>query len=185
MKYPPPRPPTATPRTPPPTRAFVALGSNLGDSRTILAKAMRRLQELSVHPLLRSSLWETRPVDCPPGSPAFVNAMAGLVPRPKDTPASLLARLQALEREFGRQPKTQHNEARPLDLDLIAFGHRTWATPTLELPHPRAHQRRFVLQPLAEIAPDLVLPGQSRTVRQLLHDLGPGEVVRCLGPFPG
>ena len=140
---------------------------------------------LSEQPLLRSSLWETSPVDCPPGSPVFLNAVAGLVARANETPESLLAKLQALEREFGRQPKTLLNEARPLDLDLIAFGQQTRATPTLTLPHPRAHQRRFVLEPLDELAPVLVLPRQSRTVHELLGALGQNEVVRCLGPLPG
>ncbi len=147
--------------------AFVALGSNLGSSREILINAMARLQEFSTTPLLQSSLIETAPVDCPPGSPMFLNAIAGLIPHTDETPESLLAKLQALEKEFGRQPKKVLNEARPLDLDLIAFGNETRATPALTLPHPRAHLRQFVLQPLAEIAPDLILPGQTKTVAEL------------------
>ena len=150
--------------------AFVALGSNLGNSRQLVLRAMRRLRELTDRPLLESSLWQTSPVDCPPGARAFVNAVIGLVPRENETPESLLAKLQALEKEFGRQPKKILNEPRPLDLDLIAFGNEVRASPELTLPHPRAHQRRFVLQPLSEIAPDLVLPGQSKTVAQLLSE---------------
>ena len=102
--------------------AFVALGSNLGDSAQVLRAAMARLQALSDEPGLNSSLWPTDPVDCPPGSPRFLNAVAGLVPRTAETPESLLEKLQALEQEFGRQPKKIPNEPRPLDLDLIAFG---------------------------------------------------------------
>jgi 2-amino-4-hydroxy-6-hydroxymethyldihydropteridine diphosphokinase len=83
----------------------------------------------------------------------------------------LLRKLQALEREFGRKPKQVLNEPRPLDLDLIAFGHELRGTNELILPHPRAHQRRFVLAPLAEIAPQLVLPGQTETVTELLAGL--------------
>jgi 2-amino-4-hydroxy-6-hydroxymethyldihydropteridine diphosphokinase len=132
---------------------------------------MMRLEELSDRPLLRSSLWQTTPVDCPPGSPAFVNAVAGLVPRAGETPETLLAKLQALEKAFGRRPKQVLNEPRPLDLDLIAFGSETRATPELTLPHPRAHQRQFVLQPLSEVAPDLILPGQSKSVVRLLEKL--------------
>ena len=132
---------------------------------------MEELQKLSDMPLRKSSLWETKPVDCPPGSPRFVNAVVGLVPRPDETPESLLGKLQALEKEFGRQPKKVSNEPRALDLDLIAFGNEVRETPDLTLPHPRAHQRRFVLQPLSEIAPDLVLPGQRKTVKQLLETL--------------
>ena len=148
--------------------AFVALGSNLGDGKRNVLAAMDRLQELSDQPLLRSTLWETEPVDCPPGSPKFINAMIGLVPRQGETPESLLGKLQKLEQKFGRKPKQVLNEPRPLDLDLIAFGGETRHTPELTLPHPRATQRRFVLGPLAVIAPDLILPGQDETVAQLL-----------------
>ena len=151
--------------------AFVAIGSNLGDARQNVLRAMEQLQSLSVAPLLKSSIIETVPVDCPPGSPRFVNTVVGLVPKPGETPESLLARLQALEKEFGRQPKKIHNEPRPLDLDLIAFGSEVRNTPQLTLPHPRAHLREFVLQPLSEIAPGLVLPGQTETVIQLLARL--------------
>ncbi|HEX4644009.1 MAG TPA: 2-amino-4-hydroxy-6-hydroxymethyldihydropteridine diphosphokinase [Verrucomicrobiae bacterium] len=151
--------------------AFVALGSNLGDSPSVIRQAFERLQGLSDEPLLKSSLWETAPVDCPPGSPAFVNAMAGLAPRAGETPETLLNKLQTLEKEFGRRPKKVLNEPRTLDLDLIAFGDMIRSTPQLVLPHPRARERRFVLEPLSEIAPDLVLPGQTRSVRELLREL--------------
>jgi len=141
---------------------------------------MDRLQELSEQPLTKSSLLETSPVDCPPGSPNFVNAVVALTPRHDETPESLLAKLQKLEAEFGRTPKKVLNEARPLDLDLIAFGCEVRSTPQLTLPHPRAHLRQFVLQPLVEIAPDLILPGQSRAVSELLRQLTSGESVRKL-----
>ena len=160
--------------------AYIALGSNLGDPRATVLRAMERLQELSDRPLAKSSLMETTPVDCPPGSPNFVNAMVGLVPRRGETPELLLEKLQKLENEFGRTPKKILNEARPLDLDLIAFGNETRAIPELTLPHPRAYLRRFVLQPLAEIAPDLILPGQSRAVSELLRQLTSAEIVRKL-----
>ena len=132
---------------------------------------MVRLQELSEHPLLKSSLWQTAPVDCPAGSPAFVNAVVAFVPRRGVTPESVLASLHEIEREFGRKPKKVLNEPRLLDLDLIAFASELRAGKELTLPHPRAHQRRFVLQPLSEIAPDLILPGQKKTVLQLLKEL--------------
>jgi 2-amino-4-hydroxy-6-hydroxymethyldihydropteridine diphosphokinase len=148
--------------------AYVALGSNLGSPRETVLRAMDRLRELSDEPLACSSLYETDPVDCPPGSPKFVNAVVALVPRAPETPETFLQKLQSLEREFGRQPKHVHNEARPLDLDLIAFGNQTRNTPELVLPHPRAHVRRFVLEPLVEIAPDFIFPGQMKNVRQLL-----------------
>ncbi len=157
--------------------AFIALGSNLGDSAQIFRAALDRLQANSIAPLLKSSLWQTTPVDCPPGSPAFINAVVGLVPRAGETPESLLFKLQALEVAFGRQPKKVWNEARLLDLDLIAFGLEMRATEILVLPHPRAHRRRFVLVPLAEIAPELVLPGQSQTVAELARTLPAGEII--------
>ena len=153
--------------------AFVALGSNLGDSADLVDRAMEKLQALSAGPLLRSSLWQSVPVDCPPGSPPFVNAVAGIAPRPGETPATLLARLQELESAFGRRRRKIPNEPRLLDLDLIAFGSRVIHEPGLELPHPRAHLRGFVLRPLAEIAPDFVLPKQSLSVRELLGRLPP------------
>ena len=167
--------------TPAPTMVFAALGSNLGDSRRMIREAMAQLQTFSDEPLLKSSLWQTSPVDCPPGSPVFVNAVAGLVPRAGETPESLLARLRVLETESGRRPKQVWNEPRALDLDLIAFGGEIRNTPELVLPHPRAHLRRFVLEPLAEIAPDLILPGQTRSVSRLLAGLPVGETVRRLG----
>jgi 2-amino-4-hydroxy-6-hydroxymethyldihydropteridine diphosphokinase len=108
----------------------------------------------------------------------FVNAVVGFLPRSEETPESLLNKLQAMEKEFGRTPKKILNEARPLDLDIITFANATRNTQPLVLPHPRVHQRRFVLQPLSEIAPDLVLPGQTTTVAQLLADLPPDATMR-------
>jgi 2-amino-4-hydroxy-6-hydroxymethyldihydropteridine diphosphokinase len=120
-------------------------------------------------------------VDCPPGSPRFLNAVVGLEPLAGESAETLLSKLQALEVEFGRKPKTMLNEPRPLDLDLIAYGSEKRDRPALTLPHPRAHLRRFVLEPLSEIAPDLVLPGQRHTVVELLGSLPTGERLRRVG----
>ncbi|MDB6064575.1 MAG: 7 8-dihydro-6-hydroxymethylpterin-pyrophosphokinae hppk [Pedosphaera sp.] len=117
-------------------------------------------------------------MNCPPGSPKFINAMIGFVPRPNETPESLLEKLQGLEQEFGRGTKKVLNEARTLDLDIIAFGHEKRDGERLVLPHPRAHLRRFVLQPLSEIAPDFVLPGQSKSVVELLRALPDDDGIR-------
>jgi 2-amino-4-hydroxy-6-hydroxymethyldihydropteridine diphosphokinase len=160
--------------------AIIALGSNAGDSRKIILDATAWLQNFSDAPILKSSLWQTSPVDCPPGSPKFINTVVGFVPKENETPESLLKKLRELEKEFGRAPKTILNEPRPLDLDLIAFGSETRNTMELILPHPRAHLRRFVLQPLNEIAPDFILPGHGRTVSQLLADLSSDETVTPL-----
>jgi len=160
--------------------AIIALGSNLGASRNIILDAMTRLETLSDKPILKSSLWQTAPVDCPPGSSKFVNAAVGLFPPENETPLGLLRKLRELEKQFGRRSKKILNEARSMDLDLIAFGNETLNSPELILPHPRAHLRRFVLQPLSEIAPDFFLAGQGRTVAELLAGLPPDETVtRC------
>src|SRR5215469_17152255 len=164
--------------------AIVALGSNLGDSQKIILAAMVCLQNLSDEPILKSSLWQTSPVNCRPGSPKFVNAVVGLSPRKGDTPELLLEMLRVLEIAFGRTPKKVLNEPRPLDLDLIAFGNETRNTSDLILPHPRAHLRKFVLEPLKEIAPDFILAGQGRTVSQLLAGVSSNEsVVKMPSPI--
>ena len=160
--------------------AFIALGANQGKARRNIERAMNQLGSFSNFRTWRSSIWQTTPVDCPPGSPLFVNAVVGLLSRKDETPESLLKKLQAMEKEYGRQPKKVLNEARPLDLDIIAFANETRNTQQLILPHPRAHQRRFVLQPLSEIAPDLVLPGQTKTVIELLAELPPDETMKKL-----
>lgn len=164
---------------------LIALGSNQGDSPAVLRAAMDRLCQLGAGPSRCSSLWRSTPVDCPPGSPVFVNAAVALAARAGETPESLLEKLQALEREFGRQPKVVMNEPRPLDLDLIAFGGEVRSSPHLTLPHPRAHERRFVLVPLAEIAPDFPVPVLGRTVRELLAGLEPGGENLWPEPAPG
>ncbi len=155
--------------------AVVAIGSNLGRSREIILGAFTNAKFITDRPILQSSIWQTTPVDCPPGSPPFLNAVVGFFPQKSETPETLLVKMQELEKVFGRAPKKILNEPRPLDLDLIAFGKETRNLPDLILPHPRAHTRRFVLQPLAEIAPDLVLPGQTQTVAQLLASLRSDE----------
>jgi 2-amino-4-hydroxy-6-hydroxymethyldihydropteridine diphosphokinase len=139
---------------------------------------MARLQRFSDGPVLKSSLWQASPVDCPPDSPKFVNAVVGFVPRKDEMPESLLEKLRGLEMEFGRTPKKVPNEPRPLDLDLIVFGSETRNSPELVLPHPRTHLRKFVLQPLDEIAPDLILPGQGKRVSQLLAALSSDEILK-------
>jgi len=154
---------------------IIALGSNVGDSQSTLLRAMERLEELSSRPLLKSSLCQTTRVNCPPGSPMFLNAVVGLAAQPAETPESLLEKLLQMEKDFGRKSKNILNEPRRLDLDLITFGNARRASKDLTLPHPRAQERRFVLQPLSEIAPSLVLPGQRKTVAELLAALNTGE----------
>ncbi len=173
---PPSHPPDAAPEA---ALAVIALGSNLGDSVAVVRAAMDRLETFAAAPLRRSALWRTAPVDCPPGSPPFINAVVLFTPQAGETPESLLARLQALERDFGRRPDSRRNAPRPLDLDLIAFGAETRDTPALRLPHPHAWQRRFVLAPLAELAPGLQPPGWPAPVATLLAGLPQDASVRC------
>jgi 2-amino-4-hydroxy-6-hydroxymethyldihydropteridine diphosphokinase len=155
---------------------IVAIGSNLGRSREIIQAVFTHTKFITDQPISQSSIWQTTPVDCPPGSPPFLNAVVSFFPQKKETPESLLEKMLELEKVFGRRPKKVLNEPRPLDLDLIAFGDEVRSTPQLTLPHPRAHLRRFVLAPLNEIAPDLILPGQTKTVAELLAALPAGEV---------
>ena len=159
---------------------LIALGSNLGDSARVIRAAMDELDQFAAMPCRRSSLWKSSPVDCPPGSPPFVNAAVAFEPAADETPESLLARLQAMEKKSGRRKKKVLNEPRPLDLDLIAFGSETRASRRLILPHPRAHLRRFVLAPLKEVASEFILPGQSKTILRLLSELKTDEVITRL-----
>ena len=156
---------------------IIALGSNLGNSIQSLEAAISRLKTLTAAPHRVSSFWRSTPVDCPPGSPDFVNAVFVGHALSNQTPLGLLQELQALEKEFGRKPKVILNEARPLDLDLIAFGDERSHSPELILPHPRAHVRKFVLQTLEEILPDYVLPGQDQKISELLKELNSPELL--------
>ncbi len=153
----------------------VALGSNLpssyGSSQATLYHAFDRLQLLVELPITRSSLWQTSPWECAAGTPDFVNAVASLRLSSKIDPHAFLAALLVIENEFGRQRSAELGDSRSLDLDLICCGDQVIKTEQLTLPHPEAHLRRFVLKPLAEIEPDLRLPGQSLTVIELERGL--------------
>ncbi len=140
------------------TAAFVALGANLGDPAATVRAACDALAGLPATRLVaRSALYRTAPVGLL-GQPDFINAAAAL-----DTglaPEELLAALLAVEKRFGRV-RGEKNGPRRLDLDLLLHGDAVLALPGLTLPHPRLHLRAFVLVPLAEIAPDLALPGRG------------------------
>jgi 2-amino-4-hydroxy-6-hydroxymethyldihydropteridine diphosphokinase len=147
-------------------RVAIALGSNLGDRASHLEFAVdrlrQRLADLRVSPFL-----ETAPVDVEP-QPAFLNAaLTGVT---GDSPRQLLESLLALEAERGRE-RPGPGAPRTLDLDLILFGDRTIDEPDLTVPHPRFRARRFVLEPLAAIAPELRDPVTGLTIRQLLEKL--------------
>ena len=147
--------------------AAVGLGSNLGDRRAHLDFAVSRLK--AVLDGLKTSLYcETEPVGAPGPQPLFLNAAA--VGETSASAGELLSALLAIEQERGRERPFQ-NAARTLDLDLILFGDRVIEEPALVVPHPRFRERRFVLEPLAEIAPDLVDPVTGSTVGDLLANL--------------
>ncbi|MFZ4774031.1 MAG: 2-amino-4-hydroxy-6-hydroxymethyldihydropteridine diphosphokinase [Terrimicrobiaceae bacterium] len=154
-------------------RAGIALGSNLGDRLSLLNEGRRRL--LSLHdgtgPFLSSKIYETAPVDCPENSPSFLNAAIEL--STTLPPLDLLARLQQIEGELGRPQKHQFHGPRTLDLDVLYYGDLQLSHESLVLPHPRISERLFVLNPLADICPDRILPGQDATIRRLCETCGP------------
>lgn len=147
--------------------AVIGLGANLPSGAGLPADTLRAvlpaLQSLSATPVVVSTIIETEPDDCPPGSPRFANAVAVICPLPGLTPLLLLEALQALEAEFGRRRKGIRNEARPLDLDIISVGAWEISTDRLVLPHARARQRSFVMEPLAQIWPEFRFPGAAGT----------------------
>ncbi len=135
-------------------RVFVGLGANLGDSRAAVEAALLQLSALPGTTLVaRSALYRSAPVDA--GGPDFINAVAEL--RTAMQPQALLHALQAIEQAHGRERPYRH-APRTLDLDLLMHGQQVLQTPTLTLPHPRLHQRAFVLLPLLELAPGLRHP---------------------------
>lgn len=141
----------------PPTRAFVGLGANLGDSAKALTMAFDDLARLPGTQLCaRSSLYVSAPHDA--DGPDYINAVAELATT--QTAEGLLGHLQAIEARHGRA-RPYRNAPRTLDLDLLLYGDEQVATAALTVPHPRLHERAFVLVPLAEIAPQVVVPGRG------------------------
>lgn len=139
--------------------AYIGLGANLGDARGTLQAAFEALAALPDTDLLRrSAIYRSAPIES--SGPDYLNAVAEL--RTTLEPLALLHRLQAIELTHGRE-RPYRNAPRTLDLDLLLHDQTLIDSPDLTLPHPRAHERAFVLQPLAELAPDLIIPGHGRT----------------------
>jgi 2-amino-4-hydroxy-6-hydroxymethyldihydropteridine diphosphokinase len=163
---------------------LVGIGSNRGDSIRIVHASIDALRQFAAHGLRQSSLWRTSPIDCPPGSDDFINAVVAFEPVVDLTPERLLARLKELERQFGRAAAPVRNAPRELDLDLLVYGAERRATTDFVLPHPRATERRFVMAPAAEIAPALRWPGADATVAELLARIDDGARVERLAGNP-
>jgi 2-amino-4-hydroxy-6-hydroxymethyldihydropteridine diphosphokinase len=155
-----------------PTLAYIALGANLGDRAGNIFQAVAKINATPGLRMRRiSPLIDNDAVGGPPDSPAFLNGAAEI--QTTISPQELLARLLAIETELGRK-RRQRWEPRVIDLDLLLFGSLQIDEPGLTLPHPRLHERRFVLQPLAKIAPKLIHPTLGKTIQTLLDELPPG-----------
>ncbi|MEX2219872.1 MAG: 2-amino-4-hydroxy-6-hydroxymethyldihydropteridine diphosphokinase [Phycisphaerales bacterium] len=152
-----------------PVDACIALGSNLGDREATLRRALVGIAVLPGTRLVAASgFLETAPVG--PPQPAYLNAAAHVAT--SLAPRELLGHLLRIEREHGRdRSRGGRWGSRPLDLDLLTHGETVMDEPGLTLPHPRLHERAFVLEPLAQIAPGLRIAGLGRTVAELLRDL--------------
>lgn len=158
--------------------AYVALGANLGAVQQNLLKAIEELKKLADGELVKSGLWLSEPLHCPADSDDFINAVVGFKPKSQCSPELLLAQLQNLELEFGRRAQRPANGPRHLDLDIITYGDLTVNLAHLVIPHPRAHQRLFVLKPLQEIAPQFIFPGFTQTVTELVAKAVPMRIER-------
>ncbi len=154
-------------------RVYLSLGSNVGDREANLRAAIERLQKLGPVSAL-SSLYETEPVEFTE-QPWFLNCAVLL--ETEKMPRQLLKALLNVEREMGRR-RVQNKGPRIIDIDILLFASAVVKTAGLTIPHPALHQRRFVLEPLTEIAPDVRHPLLKKTIRELRDELPPGQAVR-------
>ena len=162
-------------------RTAVALGSNLGDRLGNLRAAREAILELSnvSPPIVSSPVYETEAVDCEAGAGKFLNAVIEF--EYQSDPETLLEQFIRIEEALGRKREHPKNVSRIIDVDLLYCGERQIDNQRLQLPHPRIQTRQFVLKPLADIRPGLVLPDLDRSVSELLARFDEsGEVVRFL-----
>jgi 2-amino-4-hydroxy-6-hydroxymethyldihydropteridine diphosphokinase len=165
-------------------RTAVALGSNLGDRLENLRVARRQITDVAQvqSPVVFSAIYETEPINCERGAPKFLNTVIEF--DFEGDPVQLLEQLTRIEESLGRKRDHLKNVSRTVDIDLLYCGNRQIETESLRLPHPRMHLRTFVLQPLADIRPELILPNQTKTIRELLADSDEsGEVVRLVNDW--
>lgn len=153
------------------SRVGIALGTNLGNRLANLEAAREALREIATpgEPFLQAATYQTEPLLCPPGSPFFFNSVVEIAF--EGNAFALLELTQAIEEKLGRVGVHERNAPRVIDVDLLYFGDMIVDAEELVLPHPRIGERRFVLQPLADIRPELVLPGQTKSIVQLLASL--------------
>jgi len=160
---------------------YLSLGSNLGDRPENLRAAISKLAEFG-EVMAVSSFYETEPVEVD-AQPWFLNCVVRL--ETEKMPRQLISAILSLEQSMGRQRK-QKKGPRTIDIDILLFGHAVIEMPSLTIPHPRLHERRFVLEPLAEIASDARHPVLRRTMRELRDALPHGQTVKKLqGPRDG
>lgn len=157
--------------------AFLSLGSNVGDREAHLLDALGRLEAAGIRILRRSSIYETEPRDFQ-AQPWFLNLVVEV--ETELSPRLLLASMQAIELQMGRKRGVPKGP-RPIDIDILLFGETVINTPDLEIPHPRMCERRFVLEPLAELEPGLRHPVNGKTVREMLLN-SEDQIVKPLRP---
>jgi 2-amino-4-hydroxy-6-hydroxymethyldihydropteridine diphosphokinase len=165
-------------------KTAVALGSNLGDRLENLRAARRQIIDLDWirPPVVSAGIYETEPVDCEPGASKFFNTVIEF--DFEGDPVQLLEQLARIEESLGRKRDHPKNVSRRIDIDLLYCGDQQIDNEQLQLPHPRMHLRKFVLQPLADIRSELRLPDQRKTVQELLTESDQsGEVVRLMNDW--
>ena len=153
---------------------YLSLGSNSGDRDALLARALERLASDDIRVLRTSAVYETEPRDFP-DQPWFLNQIVEI--ETSLFPKQLLSRLQKIELGLGRV-RHQWKGPRTIDIDILFYGNAIVSTPGLEIPHPRLMDRRFVLEPLAELAPDLRHPRTRQSVREMLVTVSHQKVHR-------
>lgn len=156
-------------------RVGIALGSNLGDRVANIIRARDLLYQLAAEnsASIQAPLYGSEPMNCPEGSPDFLNTVIEIAYTGQ--PDDLLKQTQKIEASLGRESVYPKNAPRVIDIDILYFGEITYHDAHLSIPHPELTRRRFVMEPLAKIRPELILPGDVNTISEHLHQLDSGE----------